>query len=677
MVELATLPSLATLPTLPAGTPSVQLTFTPALSPEFRTQLTTQPLTLTVTPESRGTQLILTTPNGLTFTATANPPLPAGTQLSISAELPPAPTLPLPAGAPPAPLPLTAKVLPPPPTAPAPTPAQPLPAASNALAVQIAANTSLATLIQATNQPQTTNIIPFKQQYLPEGPIPANIATPNPPQTPVSGTLTPRPIPPNASQTTQTAIFTPTPQPGIPPHPPIPVTLTLGTALPATPQPATLLPNPTAPTQPVLLLTQPTAPQPAASPSIPATLTVTLPPTPPGTPPPPLNTPISARILAPGTQSPTPGTAPLLLATGHTAVLQSSQPIPTGSVLVVEFPTLTSNAQIVRIQPADAQPHTPQPTTPQTAAPVAPQTLQAVVPPGTILQGAITGQNTSGQPLLSVAQPPNLAGQTIPLDLPPENTPPLPPGTQLSVRMENAATATILSLTLPPQAQKAHTLNTLGHQWQALQQGLALLQQQAPAHAAGLRAALPQLANLLPGLMVFTNALRTGKTEDAFGREVTTLLKAMGADLSPQIQQLAQLQQRPEPGADSQWRGTLFPYVEAPGDDPRQGGFFWRREKKDDPRAPTHTRFVVEVEMSTLGPLQLDGLITYPEIWLKLRRHTVPEDGFTANLQALVGGMLQQFGLQGGISVETTAAFPINPRAELLADTPNPLPLSA
>ena len=705
-----------------AAAPSVNITFTPALPPQVRQQIASQsldhPFTLTVS-NSNGNQLTLTTPTGQTFTATVNPPLPVGTQLQLTAQINPE-SLPTPQPT------IQARILPPETTTA--NNAAPVKSSTSPNSQLLTPNSSpqplltltpgsqithreLATVFTNTllQQTATTPQTPHSQAPLPSLPVPAGpvaITLPTNINKNILNTLlgqpltlTPTgPLQPNA---TQLATLTPS-TPQIPttsnpqnPTPPIRITLNLGVALPlAKPQEATLTlplppsrPNPQSPTpnpltsQPILFLIGQ-----QATPSIP------LPPTPntqillstqPETTPQPhltpnssFLTPVAARILPP-LPNQQPGTQSALLATGTIITLKSPQPLPTGSIIVADFPiTPTSTVQRVLTPDANSQSHPNITAQSQTAAPVAAQTPQAVLAPGMVMQGTITGQNEQGQPLLTITQPGTLAGATVPLTLT-DTTTLLPIGAQLSIRVESSLTATILGLTLPPQTQTAYTVSTLGSRWENLQQGLTILQQQAPVQAANLRASLPQLANLLPGLIAFTNALRTKNLEDAFDSEATRLLKAMGIDLSADISQLSQLQQRPAHHADTQWRGTLFPYVEAPNEDPRQGGFFWRREKSDNPRAPTNTRFVVELEMSRMGPMQLDGLITYPEVWLKLRRTSVPEPGFIEGLQSLVNGLLQSSGLQGGIGVETTATFPVNPRTELMGQTENPLPTTA
>lgn len=719
---LDALPSLLSRLTGHGVAQTVSITFTPQLPADVRQQILTQnpatPLTLTVT-EGTGSTLTFSASNGQSYQATVNPPLPVGTRLQLSvADLLPNQTpstsssllslqakiLPNPAS----PTTSNTAVITAPTTPPTPQPASAAPAYPVlTLAPEATSPQTLATAIRnaiVTSAPAISSAVPTQQPSssttlpVPAGPVAATLPASLPPSL-LAQPLTLIPTALLKPDGTQPATLQPATLPtALPANRPTttPITLNLGVELkPNQPQPAILLPSaaavPTAQTQaqPTLFLTGPSTAVPHLPPhpitvNIPvsqgsATLpqghqvteTTALP----------VST-MAARILPPqpGQLS---GQQTALTASGRTVTLTTPQPLPTGSlVLMPDIPSTTPVLAVQRILTSDGQsqhqPHTNLQgnATPQTAAPATPQTTRAVLTTGMIVQGTLTGQTEQGQPLLTLTAPPEMAGQQAALTLA-NPTALLPLGAGLTIRVGDALTATILGLTLPAQTQAAYTVGTIGARWETLHQGLQALQSQAPTLAEHLRASLPQLSNLLPGLIAFTNALKTNDPEKAFDREAARLLKAMGIDLSSDISQLSQLQQRPGPHTDTQWRGTLFPYVEAPGEDPHQGGFFWRREKSDDPRAPTATRFVVEVDMSAIGALQLDGLVTYPDIWLKLRRTTPPEDGFTENLQSLVTQLLQSYGLGGGIAVETTATFPVNPRAEMLAATDNPLPTTA
>ncbi|NBX86577.1 MAG: hypothetical protein EBQ80_05025, partial [Proteobacteria bacterium] len=535
--------------------------------------------------------------------------------------------------------------------------------------------------IQATIFNQSSQFIAYPQNITPAGPLPATFTqSPNPTLSGQPATLT--------LTTSQQATLSFTNQ-SFSYNLTLPTTLNLPqqTALPAT-----LLTPPQSP--PLVLLTATTStPLPAnTSPTttnIPNNLNVlSILLTGQSLPLPPPNTPLLARVLAaPNTQN----QQPILLANGQTATVQltieninQNSQLPTGSTLVIEFPTNTP-PRILQAIPAGPQnaPANSQ-TLAQTAAPQGAQTTQALPATGTILQGTIVAQNpvaqngqSQPQLLLTITSPGPFQGQNLPLTLAQTPPTPLPIGTTLNLQITNNANslvASLLGFTLPANAQRAHTLTQLSQHWPALQQGLQLLEKSAPQVAQALKNNLPNLANLAPGLLNFTQALAQNSPELAFTQQAATLMRSMGADPTQNLQQLQQLQQRPEDGS---WRGTLFPYIENPTDNPRQGGFFWRREESTDPRAPTPTRFIIQLEMSNLGPLQLDGLVAYPQCLLKLRQNTPPSPTFTQQIQELTANLFEQYGLTGGLTVETTKSFPLNPLAEMLAQTENPLPTQA
>lgn len=433
-----------------------------------------------------------------------------------------------------------------------------------------------------------------------------------------------------------------------------------------------------------------------------------------------------ARVLAPPSGSAAGATVPILLANGQTAALvpvNLNQPTPLpaaagkgtlapspatgatsvpvnaylqpGSTIMVEFPAIAGAPRIQGVQAVAPQSHNAQnqaqlpggtaPTVTPTALPAA----QTILPSGTVVSGTITGQTPQGQPILTLSaqplvpakagSPPTLAlppGSQVALDLPE----PLPLGSRLTLQLNaSGQPATLLALELPATSQRAHTLSHLGAQWPGLQHALQALQGASPAAAQTLLQRLPQLANLLPGLLTMLASLRQAKdgTDPALTDSLGPLLKALGVDLSPDLNALQQLTQRQD---DTPWRGMVFPYQEHPGEQPRQGGFFWRREGDDeDPRSPTATRFVVELSLSQQGSVQLDGLLTYPTLWLKLRQTVPASADYVQGLQTVVASALSAHGLSGGITVDVLAshgAFPVNPRAALLADGVTHLPRS-
>jgi hypothetical protein len=403
-----------------------------------------------------------------------------------------------------------------------------------------------------------------------------------------------------------------------------------------------------------------------------------------------------ARVLPAGLPNfpPSPaGTQPVLLATGQVALLevpefftaQAPAPgslqvgLPAGTVLAVNIPTLAGPAQILQLHSNQPQ---LLPQGPNQAAPSTPvQTPQAVLAAGSVVSGTITGQNAQGQPVLTLSSPTAQAGQSFALTLNTSSSTQAPlaatlvVGSKVQIAMGEGGLAQLLSLELPPAAARATTLAALGGSWERLQQTLNTLQTTAPNIAAQARANLPLLANFLPGLMRLLDAVNTKDPSKLLG-ESAKLAGALGPDLTPDLAQLQQLLAKP-PEDPTSWRGFIFPYLENPDGQPQQGSFMFRREAEDDARASTATRFVAELNLSQLGPVQLDGLITYPEIWLKLRVQQTPPPGFHEGLQAIVTPLLAKLQLAGGISVETTPTFPLNPAADLRAAAEAPFGIGA
>jgi len=176
-------------------------------------------------------------------------------------------------------------------------------------------------------------------------------------------------------------------------------------------------------------------------------------------------------------------------------------------------------------------------------------------------------------------------------------------------------------------------LGTLAHSWPALEETLRVLQEVAPpgVAAATLRDAIPQPGSrLASGLLFFLSALSAGNMNRWIGNQAIQALKSAGRDslvsrLRRDFGQLGRLADNE--GGD--WRLFFIPIHD--GDQLQQLRLFLRNGGQDgdggagqDDEDPT--RFVVEVEMSRLGELQLDGLVREKRLDLILRsRAPLPE----------------------------------------------------
>ena len=368
----------------------------------------------------------------------------------------------------------------------------------------------------------------------------------------------------------------------------------------------------------------------------------------------------------------TPLTPPLAPPAGQTTPLTVQQPVtlPTGQKLMVNLPqtvpegtqmTIRIGAdglpQVMRIstgnnlnqsgsqagQPfAGSQPHAPTQTAP-------------TLTPGTQSQGLITAQAPGNQMILTLS-----SGQQLQV----HTEHPLPTGTQVTFTMKQDGTAEILNLTLPAGTERAQIAYQLGKEWPILKQAVNTLKQHNPTAAQELQQALPTPQTLLPSLIKFADALAMQSAERLLGDDTVQLLRSLGIDLTPDIQSLNQLQQKPD--TLDGWRGMLFPYVEDDGD-PQQGGFFWRRQKDENEEEQNihGFRFVVQLSLSQFGPIQLDGLMNEQTILLKLRLQSEPGESFRTGLDELVQNTLAAYGLEGQISLEIQQNFPTDPLSDI------------
>jgi hypothetical protein len=494
--------------------------------------------------------------------------------------------------------------------------------------------------------------------------------------------------PPATPGGAQQAVLFPIPAANTPTPPPVTIQLNTGQALPVGTEFSLTVPPTTTPAQPVvaqLPAPVPLAPQPLIGAQVASTATPEA--VRPGTPPtvnpvaPVQATPATvqvtlndtaplpaapqlARVMTPAVPVPNQAgmfTQQVTLATGQTAQVTTPAPLPPGTSLLLQ-PNLSqpSQPQVVQINLPQTPVAQPTPAVPASVPPNVPmnQTLTAQVQAPTA--------NTPPQTLqLTITSP---AGQGHTLTVASPN--PLPPGTVLTVRVTADAQVVVESLTPPPALAGQQTLAQFETQWPQLARAVAQLNAADPARAAELTSRLPQAANLMPGLATYADALNHQAADKWLGNPVVSMLRAMGVDLTHDLSQLAIFRQ-PTPDG---WQGMIFPYMEQPQGQPRQGRFFWKNSQPEDRKNNGNTRFLVEMNLSSMGEVQLDGLLSYPELWLKLRLHPGYDTSFGGELQNVVQNLLGSFGLSGGLSVETASTFPIDaarlipkPRANTVA----------
>lgn len=201
--------------------------------------------------------------------------------------------------------------------------------------------------------------------------------------------------------------------------------------------------------------------------------------------------------------------------------------------------------------------------------------------------------------------------------------------------------------------------------WPALDLVLGALDAAAPALAAQIRTELMPAtgAQLGPALMLLMAALYSGAWP---GEDVERALTLSGNDrlrqrLTMDTEELRQLKDDPVTG---DWRVLTLPLLDGSMVQPIR--IYTRRRKPSQAKAPDDGgRFIVEIEMSRLGPLQLDGLLRTQRFDLVLRSHRPLAQEIRTEAAAIFHRSIAATGIAGDIAFSTTSRFDVMPLAAL------------
>lgn len=245
---------------------------------------------------------------------------------------------------------------------------------------------------------------------------------------------------------------------------------------------------------------------------------------------------------------------------------------------------------------------------------------------------------------------------------------PLPPGAQVSLAV-TSATPPIAQADVPPPLPLS-----AGMGWPALDEALTTLQQKDPAAAARIGAALPALNKSLPANMIaFTNALQIGDINAWVGSDVLQSIRHFAPQSAQRLERdFRELASRAKD--EKEWRPVRLPLqtsggiqaitmiVHYPKQDAEEDTEAEKRRKKgSDPG----TRFLIEVNLSQLGPIQIDGLAHEKERRLDLvmrLKKAFPEE-ISQEIRRIFNNTMQAIDYAGTISLSVTEDF-FNPPEE-------------
>lgn len=289
------------------------------------------------------------------------------------------------------------------------------------------------------------------------------------------------------------------------------------------------------------------------------------------------------------------------------------------------------------------------------------------VPPATAeaktLGAVVVGTDSDGRTLLRV--PAGILRTEAPL-------PSLPAGTTLTLQVTEADDGTL------PQApfgnvrvSPERVLFERARDWPTLRKVVETLRETAPERAPEIiDRALPSIGpRLTASMMFFLSALRGGSVRGWLGNEAAAILEKAGAgDLLSRLEnEFGQMNRvnAQQPSGDNAWRILIAPLFD--GHDIRPLTIFSRRQQRgggDD----GGTWFVVAVELTRLGPLQLDGFVHERRFDLVLRSHTSLSAAFRREVSDIFteGTALGDF--KGSLRFQVTKVFPVSPWEDVIGD---------
>lgn len=274
-----------------------------------------------------------------------------------------------------------------------------------------------------------------------------------------------------------------------------------------------------------------------------------------------------------------------------------------------------------------------------------------VLAQGQVLNGAVSGRTQTGQPIIQTPSAPFAMGAPGSLT----------EGAKVSFRLD--------SLPLPPVAQEGTlegphgaTRELVGARtWQDLTEALRTLAHTDPARLVQVaQNALPQPgAKLTNQMLFFLSALKGGNLRSLFGEASMRILETdrpeLTKRLSTDFQTMARLVDEPQQG---DWRLALIPLWT--GEKLDQLRLFWRSGggPEGEENEGEETRFVLDLDLSRLGHMQIDGLVKAKRnhLDLILRADQPLPDDMRAEITEIFESARGIAGLGGQVSFQTQPA---------------------
>lgn len=371
----------------------------------------------------------------------------------------------------------------------------------------------------------------------------------------------------------------------------------------------------------------------------------------------------------------------------QTPLLNQPAPLTTAQPPLIPQPSITPTS------PSSSPPPAQVPTPSATIAPAAPQVASstpsqpssfaapqsnnpaiASQQPNLLSQGLLVaeviGTERSGETVLKTAM------GILKLQLPQigSERQALPVGTQMTFQIANLSPQSATEVFGSTQSGSAPaSLAELSNQWNSLKEAAAILSQYNPAIAQQiLTQAIPQPGpQMAATTLFFLSALRGGDVKQWLGKQAVEILENMNrGDLLQKLSsEFTMLRQFFTDSPAPNWQAAFVPVMD--GQELQQARLYIKKQPPEQSsKDGGGTRFIMEVELSHLGTLQLDGFVRKQQqstlFDLVLRSHIPLSENYKQDIRDIFTSASEITGFKGGISFQTAQPFPTLPMEEII-----------
>lgn len=209
--------------------------------------------------------------------------------------------------------------------------------------------------------------------------------------------------------------------------------------------------------------------------------------------------------------------------------------------------------------------------------------------------------------------------------------------------------------------------------WKSLDDAISWLKDINPDMAREVTARLPVAGHkLASGLLFFVAALKNGDVSELLGKRVTRLLEASAPELLKKLRMdMGQIRSNLVDSPLDHWSSVALPIMF--GQELQQAQLFISKEPPDgEQESPDNSRgqrFILEVGMSELGPIQFDGFVRRPleqrqSFDLMVRSAALLDEQLSQGIRGIFESSLSVTGMRGQVIFQTGIQHFVRPLTE-------------